>query len=176
MKADHFTNREFVRLLVPAEPRIYAYIRAQIPHRPDAEDVFQETVSVLLSKFDQFRPGTNFLGWALQVAHFEIRQFYRHQAQERRLFSEAFLNLIAETTEAMSDELADLRESLAVCLEKLKEVDRDIVRRYFGTGATVQTVAADVGRPIDTIKSVLKRSRQSLYECIRRSLARENRR
>jgi len=173
MAAESSTNREFVRLLVQAEPRIYAYIRAQIPHRPDAEDVFQETVAVLWTKFDQFRPETNFLSWALQIAYYEIRQFYRNQGRERRLFSEAFLNLVAETTEAMSGELTDLRQTLTDCLEKLKGPDREVVQRYYGTGATVQSVAADIGRPVDTIKSVLKRSRRVLYECIQRTLSRE---
>jgi RNA polymerase sigma-70 factor (ECF subfamily) len=165
------TSRQFLRLFVPVEPQIYAYIRAQVPHRPDAEDVFQETIAVLWSKFDHFQPGTNFLAWSLQIAYYEIRQLHRRQSRERKLFSEAFLDRIAETTEAMSGEMADLREALALCLQKLRATDRDLVRRYYGSGATVQSVATQIGRPLDTVKSMLKRSRRSLYECVQRALA-----
>lgn len=168
-------NREFVRLVLQAEPRLYAWIRAQIPHRADAEEVLQETVTILWSKFSEFRAGTNFLSWALSVAYFEVRQHHRKQAQERRLFSEAFLELVARTADGMSDELADLRDALAACLEKLNAADRDVVHRCYTAGSTVGGVAAELNRPYDTVKSVLRRSRRSLYECIRRTLDREGR-
>ena len=58
------------------------------------------------------------------------------------------------------------------CLEKLRAADRDVVCLYYTGGATVQSVAADIGRPLDTVKSVLKRSRRALYQCVQKALAR----
>lgn len=168
-------NREFVRQLLQAQPRLYAWIRTQIPQRADAEEVLQETVTILWTKFAEFEPGSNFLSWALSVAYFEVRQHYRKQAQGKRLFSESLLDLVARTADAMTDELADLQDALASCLEKLNAADRDVVRRCYVSGSTVVSVAAELNRPHDTIKSVLRRSRRRLYECIQRTLNRERR-
>lgn len=166
-------NPEFVRLLLQAEPRIFAFIHAHISTRADVEDVFQQTVTVLWTKFDQFAPGTDFLAWAVKVASYEIRMFYRRQDQQKRLFSEAFLDLISESAHQAGNEFSDLKDALAGCLEKLRAADRDVVRRYYDGGATIDRVAGDLNRPLETIRKVLKRSRRALYECIQRTLARE---
>lgn len=168
-------NPEFVRLLVQSEPRVFAFIHAHIPHRSDVEDVFQQTVMVLWTKFDQFTLGTDFLSWALSVASFEVRMFYRKQDQQKRLFSEAFLDLVSQSAGAMSEEFNDLKDALAACLEKLKDADREVVRLYYDSGATIESVAVELNRPMETIRNVLKRSRRALYECVRRTLARESR-
>jgi DNA-directed RNA polymerase specialized sigma24 family protein len=60
-------------------------------------------------------------------------------------------------------------------MEKLPESDRDVVRRCYVTGATVRNVAAELGKPFETVKSILKRSRRALFGCIQRTLAREAR-
>ena len=52
---------DFGRLFVQYQPRIYGYIRSLVADRSDAEDMLQETASVLWQKFDEFTPGTNFL-------------------------------------------------------------------------------------------------------------------
>lgn len=166
-------NPDFVRLLTRAEPRIFAYIHTHITSRHDVEDVFQQTVTVLWTKFDQFEQGTNFLAWALKVAALEIRMFYRKQDQQKRLFSAAFLKLVGETSQRMAEDFGELKDALAGCLQKLQPDDRDVVHRYYYTDATVATVASDLDCPIETVRTVLKRSRRNLYECIQRTLARE---
>lgn len=159
--------------MVPAEPRIFAYIHAHISGRHDAEDLLQQTIMVLWSKFDQFQPDTSFIAWALKVASYEILMFYREQDQRKRYFSEAFLRLIGETATQMSDEFEDLKSALADCMTKLPPDDRDVVHRYYDTDATIKSVAAELNCPTETVRTVLKRSRRNLYECIQRTLARE---
>ena len=95
-------SSDFVRLLLRAEPRIYAYIRSQIPHRTDAEDVLQETVTVLWSKWSDFRPESNFLAWGYQVARFKVQHYYRTRMTERRLFSDAFIELVVEKADKIA--------------------------------------------------------------------------
>jgi RNA polymerase sigma-70 factor (ECF subfamily) len=164
---------QFVGLLLQAEPRVYAYIRSQVPHRPDAEDVLQETVGTLWAKFQEFRPGSNFLAWAYEVARHKVQHYYRQKGRENRVFCELFVEQIADRAEEMADELSGLQAALRDCLGKLRPADRDVVNRCYATKATIAGVAAQLGRPLDTIKSVLKRSRRALYECVSRTLARE---
>jgi RNA polymerase sigma-70 factor (ECF subfamily) len=165
-------NSQFVCLLLQNEPQLYAWIRVQIPNRADAEDVLQETVTTLWAKFSDFQPNTNFLSWALSVAYFEVRRYYRKQSQQKRLFSEAFVELTRQAAERMAGEASDVREALAACMEKLTAADRNVVRRCYQRGATIAAVAAELDRPFTTIKNALRRSRRRLYECIQRTLKR----
>lgn len=166
----------FLDLFLKAEPRVYAYIRSQIPRRSDAEDVLQETAATLWTKFDTFQQGTDFLAWAYQVARFRVQHYHEKQSRQRSLFSQSFVEFVAARAEQMSDDLGDMGAMLAECMERLSETDRDVVERCYGSDATIAVVADQLGRPANTIKSVLKRARRSLYECIQRAMGRENRR
>jgi RNA polymerase sigma-70 factor (ECF subfamily) len=54
-------EHDFGRLFVRYQSRIYGFIRSLVVHRDDAEDLLQETASVLWRKFGEFRPGSDFL-------------------------------------------------------------------------------------------------------------------
>ena len=168
-------SQTFVGLLLDAQPRIYAYIRAQIPIRADADDVFQETVMALWSEYHNFQREGNFLAWAYGFARNNVLHYRRHCARQKRLFSDEVLPRIAAEAEAMADELRAVQDALRSCLTKLRPADLDVVQRYYGTGMTVATVAAELDGSVNTVKSVLKRCRRALYDCIRRTLAREER-
>ncbi|MBU4272310.1 MAG: sigma-70 family RNA polymerase sigma factor [Planctomycetes bacterium] len=166
---------EFLGLFLKAEPRVYAYIRSQVPHRADAEDILQETAATLWAKFEGFTGGTNFLAWAYQVARFKVQHFRDRQTRRRRLFSRAFVDLVAARAEELADQIGELQPMLAECMKELSEADREVVERCYGSDATVAAVAARLGRPVETIKSVLKRARRALYDCIQRAIGREER-
>ena len=169
-------NDEFLGLFLKAEPRVYAYIRSQVPHRSDAEDILQETAATLWSKFDEFKPGTDFVAWAYQVARFKVQHHRDRQSRRRRLFSQSFVDLVAARSEEMTDQTSELQPMLAECMKRLSDADREVVERCYGSDATVAMIAEMLGRPVNTIKSVLKRARKALYNCIRVALAREERR
>jgi RNA polymerase sigma-70 factor (ECF subfamily) len=130
---------------------------------------------VLWSKFDQFATGGSFVAWACQIARFKIQHYHRNRGRNRLLFTEEFLDLVASTTESLSSDLQELESALAGCMERLKETERDVVRRSYGTDASINVIAAELGRPVGTIKDILARARRSLYECIRRAMSREGR-
>ena len=168
-------TNEFVRLFLQAEPRIYGYIRSQVLQRADAEDILQETATVLWSKFAEFVTGSDFVAWACQVARFKIQHYHRGRQRNRLLFTKDFLDTVADAAEAMSSELRDLEAVLAGCMEQLKETERDVVQRSYATDATISMVAAELGRPVGTIKDILARARRTLYDCIRRSMSKDGR-
>ncbi len=166
---------EFLGLFLKAEPRVYAYIRSQVPHRADAEDVLQETATTLWAKFDEFRPGTDFTAWAYQVARFKVRHLRDRQGRRSRLFSRTFVDLVAVEAERMADHGNELQRMLAECMQLLPAADREVVQRCYGTESTLAVVAEQIGRPLNTVKSVLKRARRALYDCIQRAVEKERR-
>ena len=58
----------FLKEFAPHHDRLFAYLFSLLPHRPDAEDVFQRTSLILWQKFDQWTPGSDFLAWACGLA------------------------------------------------------------------------------------------------------------
>ena len=169
---DSSSTAEFLRHLLAAQPQIYAYVRAQFVDRADAEDVYQETVATLWTKFDEFTPGGNFVAWAYAIARFKVLQ-HRRKAGEKTGFSEQFMELIATESENSTEQVDALQEALAGCLKKLPDADRHVVQHCYSSGTTLAQVAETLGRPLNTIKSVLRRSRLALYECIQRTMKKQ---
>ena len=76
---------EFAGLVRLHTGQVLAYINALVLDWNNADNLFQETCLVLWQKFDEFRPGTNFLAWALHIANFKVMKF-RTQESRRGAF------------------------------------------------------------------------------------------
>ena len=164
---------DFGRLFAAHQPRIYGFIRSLVPHRSDAEDILQETASVLWQNFKEFQPETSFLAWAIQVARFQVMS-YRTKTQRSVLrFSTAAVEALSQETLMLSEPLADLREALSNCMEKLSAVDRHLFEQRYQGNKTSIDVAREINRPPTTVYNALARIRRSLVECIARRLRME---
>jgi RNA polymerase sigma-70 factor (ECF subfamily) len=165
---------EFVTLWTSHAPKVYAYIFSLVYNFADADDVLQETSLVLLRKFHEFEPGTNFSAWACRIAYLEVLEFHRRGRLLEHLDEEVLervhfeLGRIADGADARTDALSE-------CLKKLSEKDRRLVElRYQGNCATA-IVANMIGRTVSAVHKALARIHESLLECIRRRLAEEGR-
>jgi RNA polymerase sigma-70 factor (ECF subfamily) len=165
----------FLPLFLKNERRLYAYILTLLPHRADADDVLQEVSLVLWDKFDEQNPPGDFAAWACRIAYFKVLDFYKKRQRSRVRFSQAMLDRVAETAVEQAGVLQlDARsEALSACLEKLSFKDRDLLGRRFAEGSTTQSTAAALGRSVEALYKALARIRQSLFECVTRSLAQE---
>ncbi len=163
----------FVGLLVEYQPRIYGYIRALIPERNAAEDVYQETCVVLWKKFDAFEADQSFLNWALGVARYAVLAHHRDNSRGRLRFTGDELEQLAVETAADCEDLSDLRAALDHCLGKLPEPSRKLLSLRYQPDASVKEIAADLRRPVASVYSMLKRLRVQLHGCIERTMRRE---
>ncbi|RMG35855.1 MAG: sigma-70 family RNA polymerase sigma factor [Planctomycetota bacterium] len=166
-------TEEFVRLFTKYQRRIFLFILAQVGNPTEAEDLHQQTNLVLWTKFSHFKPGTNFLAWAMKIARYEILRRRARLKSERTLFSEEFLNAVAEEIEDSVDYLEARRAALAECLKKLRPRDRELIEQRYAPGATGKAVAERLGRPLNAVYQSLGRIRRALHECISRRLSAE---
>ena len=58
-----------------SQSRIYAYILMLVHNHNDAEDLLQETASILWEKFDEYIPEKSFAAWAVGIARNKIYNF-----------------------------------------------------------------------------------------------------
>ena len=164
---------EFVTLYLKYSGRVYGFVRSLVPHKPDAEDVFQEVGRTLWEKFDQYQSGTNFLVWAFSIARFAIFQYRRTRARQPANLSDAVFELIAAELLNASAEDDPRYQALAECLQTLPARDRALVDARYRRGETTKSVAASVGRSIDAIYRSLRRIHKALLTCVQQRIAAE---
>jgi RNA polymerase sigma-70 factor (ECF subfamily) len=166
-------TEEFIRLFTKCEPRIFAYILTLVRNFSDADDVLQQTNLVMWRKFDEFQPGTDFVSWGHRIAHLEVLALRKRKQCDALLFSDEFVEVVARDMDERNDTLEARQKALAACLEKLKARDRNLVQFRYQPDATTQSAAEHVGRSVDAVYKALNRIRQSLWECINRTLSAE---
>jgi len=164
------TTEEFVRLLAANQRRIFSLIRALVPHRVDADDVFQETCVVLWREKERFRPDADFAPWALAIAFNQVRTYRLKNQRNRLTFRDDVLQRIASAEEGMRPELDDRNAALAGCLGKLSEKDQHLILDFYEGRETAKAMAARLGRPANSVYKALQRIRRSLRECVGRQL------
>jgi len=164
---------EFVALYLRYAGRIYGFVRSLVPHKPDADDVFQEVGRTLWEKFDQYESGTNFLFWAFSVARYAIYQYRRTRSRQPTCLNDAVFELISAELLNYSSEEDPRLLALAECMRHLPEKDQDVIRARYRHGATTKSAAESLGRSVDAIYRSLRRIHKSLLACVQRRIATE---
>ena len=77
-----------MRLYMTHESKIRGYILCMVNNWADADDILQETVIVMMKKFQGFDSPKQFLRWALRVAHFEVFNHFNKRDNRLPLFNQ----------------------------------------------------------------------------------------
>jgi RNA polymerase sigma-70 factor (ECF subfamily) len=170
-------NKTFLRLFLRNQRGLYAYVLTLLPNRADADDVLQETSLVMWDRFDADGPPTDFFAWGRRIAYHKVLDFYKKSARAQARLSRVFVERIAQsaTAEAEALRLEERRTALAACIDKLPPRDRDLLNRRFAEGATTTSTSEQLGRSVDAVYKALAKLRQSLFDCVQKSLAKEGR-
>src|SRR5947208_12883245 len=140
------SRKRLMTLMTRHQRQIFGYIYTLVPHRPDAEDLLQETSLVICEKFDQFEAGTDFVAWACQIAYWRIRYARQKFARSKVIFEQEIVDAVAKTADEMEEELDDRHEALGRCLEKLNPRDRELLMVRYERGGGVEEAARRTGR------------------------------
>ena len=162
-----------MRLFLQSERRLLGFILSLVPHMADAEDILQETCSIMWQKFDQFEKGTEFVAWGISIARYRVLNYRRTTGARRVCFNDDLMGQVADAAAGVSTQSDDRLTALQSCLAGLREKDRELIRlRYFAENSTKQT-AHELGRSADSVYKALNRVHDSLLWCIRRSFQAE---
>ncbi len=163
----------FVLEFSRAEPGLRAFVRSLVPTWEDADEVVQNTSLVLWKKFPEFEPGTEFGRWAAVIARFEVLKYRRTRARDRHVFSEDLVEILADEFDEESETLQRERNALETCLRKLPDHQRRLVKSAYAPGRTIREVAEELGKSATAFYKTLNRIRQTLLDCIERTLKEE---
>lgn len=162
------------RLLMEHQRDLFRFIFCVVHSIPDAEDVLQQTAATIWEKFDEFDPHSNFPAWARTIARFKLLEFLRQKSQERLVFSDTLIALLAEERILARDEHQASLEALATCRKKLPQADQRLLQLCYDGTRTIQEAAGLVNRPVGSVYDSLSRIRRALYACVTRTLTRES--
>ncbi|MCA9089878.1 MAG: sigma-70 family RNA polymerase sigma factor [Planctomycetaceae bacterium] len=166
-------SQEFIQQFTQAQRTLYLGILAQVGDVTAAEEILQDANVVLLSKHDQFESGTNFLAWARQVGAFEVLRWRQRRRRDKLRFSDEFVSVVAAEAVESEIETDRRRRALALCMEKLKSEDRELLQRRYQPGNSGKELASELGRPANSVYQSLGRIRRYLLDCVQRRMTLE---
>lgn len=166
---------EFAGLIRLNTSQILAYINALLLDWNDADDLFQETCVVLWQKFDEFRPGTNFLAWALRIADHKVMHFQATQSR-RTAFTASLRDTLKTDFADRGEETASASlTALSGCMDRLSPNDQRILKLCYVERIPIRQIAVAFGRTPKGVEKSLYRIRKWLLDCIQRELTRADR-
>jgi RNA polymerase sigma-70 factor (ECF subfamily) len=157
---------EFLRLIMANQKPIYAFILSMLPNRDDAEDIFQETVLVMWSKFDSFEQGTT-------VAKYKILQAHRRNARRNFRLSQVAMQSVQNQSDHFIQHIERRMKALRKCVRKLNGRDYELIQMRYEHELSIKTIAERLNRSVQSIYKRMARINDSLIRCIRRTLSME---
>ncbi len=121
----------FLSLLMANQRRINSYILSLVPNFSDADDIMQETITVMWRKFESFQVGTDFVSWGLKVAYYCILNYRKQKEKEKFVFSEDLFRQISEIAKEKQSETDDRIKYLRRCIEKLQSADQRFLKARY---------------------------------------------
>jgi RNA polymerase sigma-70 factor, ECF subfamily len=160
------TIERFVQRLGIHQDRLYAYILMLLPNREAAADVLQETNLVLWQKAAEFDEKRDFGPWACRIAYFQVLAWWRDKNRDRLVFDQRLLDELAADAESLSSELGDRCRALQLCMIRLSDRERDLLRHRYQLGLSIKEIAHKFGQSPNAIAMSLSRARHELLQCI----------
>jgi RNA polymerase sigma-70 factor (ECF subfamily) len=163
---------DFVRLLMRHQQEIYAYVLTLVPHVHDADDLFQNGMTVMWEKFGQFKPGTNFAAWAIRIMHYKILEYRRNAARAKRvLMEDSLFEALMDHIPTLQNEAAARIEALRRCQALLDDRAKRIIKMRYERNISVEEMASCLKLSRRHVYHVLGQINSVLLRCMRRTLA-----
>ncbi len=164
---------ELAQLLAVSQRPLYVFIRAQVRTPTDADDVYQETATVLCDHFDDYDPEKPFLAWACGIAWRKVLSHRRNASRLKLVAGEELGAILSESVAAAIARVDPRIDRLKECLDSLKPESREIIEQHYYQEKQVKQIAGRIGVSQRCIYKTLARIRRLLLDCIERKLAEE---
>jgi len=171
-KNNHESPRieQFLRLMTASHDRIYAFILSIVPNWTDADDLMQETIMVMWRKFDKYKPGTSFVSWGMQIAKYEIINFCKKRGKRREWSRDDVNQCIMDQAESVNVEINERLNALKLCISKLDQYSRKLVKLRYEQNVTVKNIADVYGKTVQSMYKALGKIHDVLMRCIRKTM------
>ena len=159
-------SSEFPRLFLPLQGDLLAYILSVGVAPAEAEDLLHDAACVLLAKIGDFQAGTNFRAWAYAVVKNGVAAHFRKGKRRALMLDDGALAQVEQMTSEATP-AGDIRQGqLVSCLEKLPVRSRQLIDLRYTRAMPLPSIAATLGRPVESVYVTLSRIRRALQRCV----------
>ncbi len=162
---------QFLKLFLKHQLQLYSYIISLVPNVNDAQDIFQETTTVMWKKFPSFETGTNFIAWSTRIAHLNVLQYYRKQHNQKLVFDSDTLESVMGTMMQRIDRTHDHIDALKQCVDGLPADQKYVVKLKYEKRIPIRDIAIQVDRTASSVYKTLTRIHLRLQRRIQMRLA-----
>ncbi len=156
----------FLYLLTPIQGRLYAFILSRWPNKSDADDIMQETISVLWRKFHTYEPGTEFTAWAFTVTRYVLSGFKRKHSKYPVQFTEETLSVLDKHASDFDKSYDNRIETLRDCIKKLSGKELSLLKLKYEEGLPSQKIASRFGMSIRTFYRNISKTHAAILRCM----------
>ena len=158
-----------VNLLTVNHYRIYAFIMSLVTNQSDADDIMQEVSTVIWNKRESYKPGTDFVSWALTIAKFQV---LKHRKM-KKLFvplDDEIIEILAEESSQRAKDSQRRIDALKKCVGKLSTQQRKFVELKYHDGLATKVISDRTSMSIYQVYRRFAAIHSSLLHCIRNTL------
>ncbi len=164
-------HEEFVRQMAACHNALEAFVLTLVPRLECVDEIVQNTNVEMWLKRETFVKGTNFVAWACRIAHFKVLEYRSALARDRLIFDDDLVEAIAVDSEHYVVDASERSGALNACLERLLPSQRELIRKRYADGFSLQGLAMQMQRTPRSLGVTLFRIRKALLDCIERKLA-----
>jgi RNA polymerase sigma-70 factor, ECF subfamily len=158
----------FERLYAATRAKLYGVV-IRILRRSDlADEVLQESYLKIWSSAGQFDPAVaSPITWMVSIARNRAIDILRKRTEVSIEEEQDAMEVAAETSDPLAGrELTEELKRLLACMGKLDGERQRLVLLAYYSGWSREQLAAKFGKPVNTIKTWLRRSLMEIRECL----------
>ncbi len=145
--------------------RIYRYVLFKVGSVDEAEDLTGQVFLRMVESIRGFEwQGSSFASWLYRIAHNQVVDFLRRRTRRPQVDIDPLASvLIADTGDPqVAAEAAELRGQLRGALDRLTELQSQVIALKFGGGLSNAEVAHILGRTEGAVKALQYSALQNL--------------
>lgn len=158
-------RERFDELYTLYHSRVLGFAMRRVNNRSDAEDITQEVFLQIHRSISSYEGRASLATWIFGIAHNVTCRYYRSRGADSVSID------TTEASETMSvasfpERRIDAARAVAKCTETLMRSrtpeHMEIFRLFYGAGRPLRAIALATGKPTDSVKDSLRRSRNLL--------------
>jgi len=151
--------------------RLMAFICKLTGGIPESEDILQAVNLKLWQQRHAYDASRPFFNWACAIAKFEIMTHRKTLARSKLVFSDAFVEEMAERLAAPRENANQRLAFLEQCRRELSDTPRQIIDWFYADQLSIADIAKRLGRTSGSVANSLYYARHLLRLCVEGKLA-----
>lgn len=144
------------------------------------DDIVQDAFIDFVEKADQWDLEKDVRPLLYSITANIGKQYYREHLKScpdriQRIFEFGLIPIANEADDEHIDNLDDQMEALRICMRKLTPTCRMLLHLYYYLGKSYHEISEETGKSEGTLQKAISRVRDTLYDCVHRILAVEER-